>query len=602
MKTRAFPDVFTTARRHYEAGNNLARQGRFGDAGTEYERALALNPTFAEAHNNLGNIRKAQGRLDEAIACYKQSATLKPDFAMAHNNLGIALRENAMPQDAEVCHRRALALDPKYAEAYYNLGNALADQHKLNEAIGCYETSIELKPDFADAYLNLGNALRQVGSLQDAVDCYRRATIIKPHYAEAYHNLGNALLEQSAPEEAAICYQRALVLKPDYAEAHMDLGNALLEQGKVEEAMAFYRRAAAVKPDYAEAHMNIGYAYRCMGDLTAAMESCRHAALLKPDFAEAHMNEAMFLLLSGEFAPGWRKYEWRWRIKNAKPHGITAPMWNGEDLQGNSILLHCEQGLGDSIQFVRYARLVKDRGGQVLLSCPKSLARLFENVSGIDGIYPEGANLPDYTCHAPLLSLPMLFSTTLETIPLSIPYITASRNQTEVWGARLQSFAGLKVGLVWSGNPVMGQRPAHATDRRRSMRLDQFAPLAAVSGVRLLSLQKGAAAEKARKPPMGMTIIDLMNDVEDFADTAALIANLDLVIGVDTSVIHLAGAMGKPVWVLSRFDGCWRWLAHGELSPWYPSLRLFRQPQMGDWQSVVEDVGAALSQKSAEAV
>jgi len=545
-----------------DLGNALARQGKFDEAEPHYRRALVLDPNNFDALNNLANILKTRGRRDEAIVCYTQATAIKPDFAMAHNNLGITLRELGKTEDAAACHRHAIALDPNYAEAYYNLGNALLDLRKFDEAVTNYQRAISLKPDYAEVNINLGNAFRHTGKPGDAITSYRRAIDIRPDYVEAHHNLGNALLEQDKFEDAITCFRHAITLRPDHIEAHVNLGNALRSLGKYDEALESYRNAIAGRPDY----------------------------------ADAHANEALTLLLTGDFIPGWRKYEWRWRTKQLKPHGLTKPLWDGGSLQGKTILLHSEQGLGDSIQFIRYASLVKEKGGQVWLSCPSPLSRLFASAAGIDRIFPDGVGIPDYDCHAPLLSLPMLFNTESATIPQSVPYLSAQQDQTSIWAQRIQPFAGLKIGLVWAGNPRTDQPNAHAIDRRRSMWLDQFAPLA-MDGIHFFSLQKGPPAGQLQSKPPEMEIADFMNESMDFADTAALIANLDLVIGVDTSVIHLAGAMGKPVWVLSRFDGCWRWLLNRTDSPWYPAMRLFRQAKSGDWASVVEDVQAALKER-----
>jgi hypothetical protein len=273
-------------------------------------------------------------------------------------------------------------------------------------------------------------------------------------------------------------------------------------------------------------------------------------------------------------------------------------MWAGEHLQNKAILLHCEQGLGDNIQFVRYASEVKDRVGRVLLSCPSSLSRLFDTVAGIDEVYPDGVGLPAFDVHVPLMSLPLMFHTTLDNIPKAIPYISAAQDGISLWADRLRPFRGLKVGLVWSGNSQYGNRALHyAVDQRRNMRLEQFAPLSVVPDVHFFSLQKGVGSEQAKDPPNGLKFSNFMDQVGDFADTAALIANLDLVISVDTSVAHLAAAMGVPVWILSRYDGCWRWLWNRQDSPWYPTVRLFRQPQMGDWQSVIKNVCSRLIQE-----
>jgi Flp pilus assembly protein TadD len=558
---RATSPAAKIARRADDLGTACARQGRFDEAAAQYRRAIALDPGFANPHNNLGNISMNRGDFAAAAACYAQCLAISPDFVLAHDNLGLALFNQGKPQEAVASHRRALALDPKSAVSCFNLGNVLLGQQDI-AAMTCYRDAVALRPDYAEAHLGLGNALRLTGDLAAATASYQRAATIRPGFATAHHNLGNALLQQDRLEEGAACLHRAVALRPDYADAHISLGTALAGLGRSAEALASFRRAG----------------------------------MIQPGNPKARVNAAMMLLLRGEFGAGWRDYEWRRRGMTVSIHGRAIPAWQGQSFRGQTLLLHCEQGFGDSIQFVRYASAAKERGGRVVLFCPPELARLFESAAGIDCLCSDEKGLSACDFQAPLLSLPRIFDTRIDTIPCTIPYLTASPGQQAYWAQRLPASRDLKVGLVWAGNPRRDQPDSHRIDRRRSMRLGDFAPLAGLRGVQFVSLQKGDPAEQAKHPPPGLVLTDCMGEVADFADTAGLVANLDLVIGVDTSVIHLAGAMGKPVWVLSRFDGCWRWLLEREDSPWYPTLRLFRQPSAGDWRSVVADVEAALRQ------
>jgi len=495
-------------------------------------------------------------------------------------------------EEAERLCRQILAAEPAHADSLHLLGVIAHQAGRTNAALELIERALAIRDDSAPYHNDCGNVLRRLGRLDEALGHYGRALVLAPDYAEAHNNLGIALKEQSALDLAAARFREAVRLKPDYAIAHYNLGNVLQEQDALEESIAAYRRALALQPSYAKAEMNLGNALWRLGRFDDAAACYRRATAINPEYAEAHANEALALLLAGDFANGWRKYEWRWRLPHMKMRDFTAPLWDGGDLAGKTILLWSEQGLGDSIQFIRYATLVKQRGARVLLSCPSSLVRLFEKLDGIDQIFAEGTALPAFDYHAPLLSLPRMFGTRFETIPAEIPYINPLQEDVAKWAARLPR--GFKVGLVWAGSARPDQPNADAIDRRRSLHLDQLAPLAEIGGVQFVSLQKGPAALQAKNPPPGLLLTDLMDEVGDFADTAALIANLDLVIGADTSVVHLAGAMGKPVWVLSRFDGCWRWLLNREDSPWYPSLRLFRQPQAGDWASVIGRVAAEL--------
>ena len=328
-----------------------------------------------------------------------------------------------------------------------------------------------------------------------------------------------------------------------------------------------------------------------------ALVSYDRAIALKPDYAKAHFNRSLALLLKGNFADGWEEYEWRWKggARGVKPRKFECPQWRGENLAGKTIFLYPEQGYGDTIQFLRYVPLVASRGGHVILEVPPPLLRLAERLQGAAQVFASGAAAPAADFFCPLLSLPRAFSTTVATIPGEVPYLVADRTAIAAWRRRLAVLEGLRVGLVWAGSPRPNQPEANRINRRRSITLGHFANLADVPGVSLVSLQKDQAASQTRSPPPGLFVHDWTDELGDFADTAALIEALDLVISVDTSVVHLAGALGKPVWLLNRFDTCWRWLLDRDDSPWYPTLRQFRQPRRGDWDSVIMDVLAALT-------
>jgi Flp pilus assembly protein TadD len=506
--------------------------------------------------------------------------------------------------DAVAFCRRALALKPDFAEAHNNLGNALKDQGKLAEAVAGYRRAAELKPDFAEACSNLGNALREQGNLHEAVVCYRRALEINPNFAAAHNNLGNALREQGRLDDAVAFCRRAVELKPDFAEAHNNLGNALREQGKLDDAVARYRQALKLKPGVAEAHNNLGIALQDQGKLDQAI-ACYHRALaLEPDYADAHFNRSLVQLLAGEFPNGWPEYEWRWQTKEFTPRHFPQPLWNGASLAGKTILLHAEQGLGDTIHFIRYAPIVKQHGGTVIVECQKPLLGLLDSffggvdrffgldLGGVDRLIGRGSGLPAFDTHAPLLSLPGILGTTMETIPAKIPYLAAKPALLEQWRTRLLTIEGFKIGISWQGNPT------YRGDRFRSIPLRWFAPLAEIPGVRLISLQKGAGTEQLAEIGNLFPVTDLAGELDEqsgpFMDTAAVMKNLDLVIASDSAVAHLAGALGVPVWVALPLAPDWRWLLDRSDSPWYPTMQLFRQGQQGDWQGVFEEIKKAL--------
>ncbi len=587
--------------RHVDAWHLLGvlacQAGKHQDGVASIRRALELKPDFAEAHNNLGNALRELGRLDEAINCYRRALQFKPDYADAHNNQVVAwhrLAELAWQagkhEEAVECLQRVLRLRPDFAAAHCNLGLLLRSQGKVDEAIACYRRALQLTPDNAEAHNNLGNALRDQGRRDEAVVCYRQALRLKPDYAEAHNNLGTALRDQGQPDEAVACYRRALQLNPDYFDAHSNLGTAFQQQGDFDEAVACYRRALRLKPDFAEAHYNLGTALKGLGKLDEAGACFDRALRSNADHADAHWNRALTWLLLGNFAQGWPEYEWRWRCKGAGPcPRFPQPLWDGSPLAGRTIYLHPEQGLGDTLQFIRYAPLVKQRGGRTIVGCHETLLSLLKSCPGIDELIPQGSALPPFDVHAPLLSLPRLLGTTPETIPGKVPYLAAPPDLAARRRQEMAHVDGLKVGICWQGNPQ------HTGDRWRSVRLEQLAPLAAVPGVRLFSLQKGAGAEQLDTVRQRWGITDVGRECASWAETAAAVSALDLVVTVDTAVAHLAGALGQPAWVLLPFAPDWRWLLGREDSPWYPSLRLFRQRRRGDWDEVIARLAAALA-------
>jgi Flp pilus assembly protein TadD len=471
----------------------------------------------------------------------------------------------------------------------------LAIQHhqagRLREAEMLYRQILATDPRHADALHMLGLGAFQAGRNDVAIDLIRRAIASRPNYPEAYGNLGLALYENGQLDEAVAAQRQAIALKPDYPEAHGNLGNALKETGDLEGAVAACLQAIALRRNYPEAHYNLGGALKAKGQLEQAIDAYRRAIALRPDFADAHFNLALALLLQGDFLRGWEEYEWRWRNRDfrAARRSFPQPQWDGGPLEGRTILLHTEQGFGDSLQFIRYLPLVAERGGRVIVRCREGLRRLLQTMCADVPVLEKDQTLPAFDVHCPLLSLPHLFATDLASIPGNVPYLHADVAEAGVWRERLAACVpSLKVGLVWAGSPT------HRNDRNRSMKLASLTTLARVPGVRFVSLQKGEAAAEAKSPPEGMELLDPTDELNDFADTAALIAALDLVIAVDTSVVHLAGAMGKPVWVLLPFAPDWRWLLDRNDSPWYPTMRLFRQQRAGEWDPVVAEVRSEL--------
>ncbi|HJT77032.1 MAG TPA: tetratricopeptide repeat-containing glycosyltransferase family protein, partial [Gemmataceae bacterium] len=477
-----------------------------------------------------------------------------------------------------------------FAKAHYNLGVALAQQGKHDEAAAALRLALAAQPDYPAARYSLGNLLRERGRKEEAAASYREALRGRPDYGEAYNNLGLTLTELGRHAEAAVLLDQAVRLRPRDAGAHNNRGLALAGLGRFAEAEASYREALRLDPRDADAHTNLGSCHKERGRLEEALACYQVALWLRPGLPQAHWNRALAWLQQGDYERGWPEYEWRWRRPQTPPRRLPKPRWDGSPLAGRTILLWMEQGLGDMIQVIRYAALLKQRGGRVVVECPARMVPLFSTCPGIDRLVAEGEPLPDFDVHAPLLSLPGLLGTTLETVPAQVPYLSADPALVERWGQELAGIEGLRVGIAWQGNPK------HQWDRHRSIPLACFAPLAAVPGVRLISLQKGPGAEQAHRFPVADLLGNLDGGPGAFADTAAVIKHLDLVVSADTAVAHLAGALGVAAWVALSRVADWRWVAGREDSPWYPSLRLFRQDRLGNWRAVFERMAQELRQ------
>jgi tetratricopeptide (TPR) repeat protein len=548
-------------------------------------------PTIREALLHGWNLYQA-GELHKAEQVYRQILQAAPQHAEVWLCLGLAYQGLARFADAEASYRRALGLRPAYPEGWNNLGNVLQPLGKAEEAAACYQQALQLKPDFVVAYNNLANLLANLNRVAEAEAAYREALRLQPGLPEVHNNLGNLLQRLGRGEEAEAAYREAVRLRPELPDTYNNLGNLLVDLGRLEEAEAAYQEALRLRPSFPEAHNGLANVSQMLGKDAQAEAGYREALRLNPSFAAAHMMLGMRRLRAGAFEEGWREHAWRWQCGYGPQRGFAQPMWNGEALDGRTILLHAEQGLGDTINFVRYADLVKRHTGptgRVVLECQEALATLLASCPGVDQVVPRGAALPAFDWHAPLLNLPGIFHTDLGSIPANVPYLFADPGRTAVWRQELAG-AGLKVGIAWQGSPK------HITDRQRSVPLTAFAPLAALAGVRLYSLQKDAGTEQLRSVPF--PIADLGPRLADFSDTAAVVSALELVVSVDSALAHLAGALGAPVWMATPFAPDWRWLEEREDSPWYPSLRLFRQTRRGDWADVFGRIAQALSQKT----
>jgi tetratricopeptide (TPR) repeat protein len=573
-----------------------ATLGKNTEALANYDRALALQPKHAEALSNRGNTLKALRRFDEALDSFDKALAVQPDYASAHSNRGAVLFEMTRYEEALATYDRSLAIRPDQAVALYNRGGALHKLGRFEEAIASYDRAIALSHGLVEAHANRGNTLNSLHRYDDALTSFDRALALRPDLVEALTNRGNALNGLKRYAGALASYDRAIVCQPTHAGAHYNRGTTLHEMRRYDEALASYDRAIALQPDYPEAFSNRGATLWELKRHDEALASYDHAIALQPEFPEAHWNAASLRLLTGDFDRGWAEYEWRWKYRTMAlaKRNFAQPLWRGEPIERKTILLHSEQGLGDTIQFCRYVPLVAERGARVILEVDKRLRELMSSLNGAAQVMSAGDVLPEFDLHCPLLSLPRAFHTLLETVPSHTPYLHAPTEQLTKWNTRLGPKRGLRVGLIWSGNP------AHHRDQARSIEFGALTPLLN-TGATFFSLQKDIRPDDAAALARRQDVIQVADEFADFSDTAAVMAQLDLIISVDTSTVHLAGALGRPVWILLPYLPDWRWLLDRDTSPWYPTARLFRQDETRRWDSVIPRVQAALSEMIADA-
>ncbi len=603
MPPAAAKHDITTAQDKFRQGVTLHQQGSFAEAEQIYRDILQQDPKSFEAMHLLGIIALQTRKTQQAVELIGKAIGLNPAVPTAHCNLGSALTALQRHEDALASFDKAIALKADLADAHANRAAALNALNRHEQALASCDRAIALKPGYAEAHNNRAHALNALKRHEEAIADCDRAIALRPNYPEALNNRGNALNALARHTEAVASYDKAIAFAPKYAEAYNNRGNALYHLGRAEEAAASYELAIASRPDYAEAYNNRGNALSFLHRCEQAAASYDHAIALKPDYAEALFNKSVLLLLTGRLAEGWRFYEWRTKKSNPiAARDYPQPVWLGDTgIAGKTILLTEEQGLGDTIQFCRYATLVAQGGARVILEVPPQLTRLAASLEGVAQVAERDAPLPSFDLHCPLLSLPLAFKTELATIPATIPYLKADPDLSKAWKDGLDAKTKRRVGLVWSGG-IRPNQPV-SVNQRRNIPLAKFG-LLKNPDVTFYSLQKGQPgeselAEAKAGPWNGPDIVDFTGAIGDFADTAAFMDNLDLVITVDTAAAHLAGALGKPVWILNRFDTDWRWLLDRADSPWYPTARLFRQDKPGDWDSVIQRVKAALDQWAA---
>ncbi|MDA0997629.1 MAG: tetratricopeptide repeat protein [Proteobacteria bacterium] len=568
---------------------DLHQRGELAAAGEIYRQILKKDPANADALNLLGVALHQVRDLDTAEQLLRRAVGHAADFAPAWVNLGNVLQDAGKAAEAAEAFSRALKLQPKLAEAESNLASALNDMGRHGEAAEAARRALDINPSLAPALNNLGNALMKLQVPVAAAEQFRKARDLRPDDPKYHRNLGSALLEAGDAAGAVPALTAAVRLLPSDAEANYNLGNAYLALDRFEDGARAFEAAIVHRPHYVDALCNLGTLLTAFGRTSDAVAALEKALAVDSENPDAHWNLGLALIQAGEYADGWREYEWRFRVDEFEKfrRHFDIPAWDGGPLNGKRLLVHAEQGFGDAIQFVRFMPSLAERGAEVVLECRPQLTRLFAGVDGVSEVIDLGAPLPGADLYIPLMSLPARLGTLVDTVPAEMPYLRPA-GDAEL-DNRIEGAPGVKVGLVWAGSPTRRK------NQRRSMDPALLQPILDIPGASFFGLQVGSAAAERQQLAEPGQIIDVTDGILDFADTAAIVAGLDLVISVDTAVLHLAGGMGKPAFgLLSRPTG-FLWGTDGDASPWYPTIRLFRQPEPGDWDGAVRAAAAALA-------
>jgi tetratricopeptide (TPR) repeat protein len=581
-----------SAEAHYQRANVLKDQRDWEAALAEYDRAIALKPDYAHAFCNRAVVLGQMRMLPEAVASYERAIALDPTDALARYNRGMLMNGMGQKDAALESFNNAIACNADFFPAHFGRAALLQEQKQWAASLASYDRAIALNTGDAAAHYNRGTVLKEIEQWPDALESYDRAIALNAEFALAHAARAETLQQLNRLPEALHSYDRAIELNPDEATYHDGRGVLLHKMGRFADALVSYNRAIVTNPNYPQAYFNRGTAQAKLRDFDGALASYNLAIAKKPGFADFHFNLALASLKVGDFVNGWAHYEWRWRIKNGpillQQRQFRQPLWlGGDDISGRSILLYGEQGLGDSLLFCRYCTLVARLGARVILEVPGPLVSLCATLEGVTRVIPYGEPLPDFDVQCPLMSLPLACKTTLETIPSATRYLNSDRHKVAAWQQRLGAKTGPRVGLTWSGS--QGAR-MHS---ERSYPLEKLVPYLA-DKFQYFCLQTEITATDRKTLMENPAIRQFDDELRDFSDTAALCECMDLVISMDTSVVHLNGALGRKTWVLLPFDSDWKWLIDRDDSPWYPTVRLFRQASRGDWNDVFERIAAQL--------
>ena len=584
------------------AGLKHHRAGQLDSAIDFYDQTLARQPQHPDALHLKGLALHQRGDHAAAVALICTALSLRPSEAGFHNNLGEAYRAMGRFDDAQTAYGRALQIRSDFAEAHNNLGNVLFELRRWSEAAASYHRALKTKQTAA-WYTNLGNAQQRLKHRDEAIQNFRRALQLDPGFVEAHNMLAMALRDQGKLDEAERSLRRALELDGKYVMALNNLGIVLKEHGRMAEAEAVLSQSLTIRPDFLEARDTLGLTQMAQGKHDQAVASFNAVLAKNPKNTQAHRNRALTWLAAGDYPRGWPEYEWRFAHDPTLARSFDKPRWEGAPVDGQTLLVHAEQGLGDAIMFIRFAPRVARCGARVIVECPSTLTRLLRCVDGIDQLVEAGSALPAYDVHAPLLSLPLLLQCDLEDVGDPVPYIAPEPLVQQIVERELPRAKFFRVGINWQGNPDF------ATDRFRSVPLSSFKPLAGVEGVQLISLQHGPGHEQLAMLSGSPPVFDLGRALDRLAQAAnvagasyrmalaaAAVSVLDLIITSDTMMAHLAGAMGKPVWLITSSSPDWRWQHGRSDNAWYPTMRLFRQVEPGNWASAISQAADVLAE------
>jgi len=593
---RVYRQVLAQNPNHSDAlhllGVLLHQRGRHAEALELIKRAIALVATNAAYYSNQGLVLRALGRRDEAVATLLAAIKVDPAYIGSYKNLGTTLNELGRHDEAATVLQKLVGIQPRDFGSWKQLGIANYRRRQFPSAIEAFQKAIELNGQDAETQNNLGVCFKDSGRLAEAEAAYRQAIAVRPNYAEAHNNLGILFSDQGNARVAIESFREALRHNAKLLDARHNLGVTLRDLGEFEEAGRYLAEVLEVDPSHAEAHNNTGVNYQHQGLYDLALRHYEHALRAKPDHIWAHFNRSQVWLLQGRYPEGFLEYEWRWKRPGLAASPFPRPLWDGSDRPHQTILLHAEQGLGDTIQFLRYVPLVCQRVGKVIIECQAPLVNLLAGYPGVAEFVAKGSPLPDFDLHSPFMSLAAIFGSRVDTLPGQSPYLAPSEGLAKIWKDKLAALPGRKFGINWQGNPK------YHRDAQRSFPLAALAPLAAIPDVTLVSLQKIHGREQLAEIAERFQVVDLAPDLDEangpFMDTAAVITALDLVVTSDTATAHLAGAIGAPTWLAVSHSPDWRWHDRGETSPWYPSMRLFRQSTPGDWTGVFQRMAEEL--------